>query len=54
MIISTISPGLVKESSRIGALLDFIKLSGVMVVTPIAFAMFFPALTKKLLNSLGI
>ena len=37
LIMSTISPGLVRENSSVGALLFFRKLSGSMFVSPIDF-----------------
>ena len=51
---STISPGLVNENSSVGTLLFFKKLSGFMLVSPIEFATFLPALAKNLLNSSGM
>ena len=48
---STISPGLVNENSSIGALFAFRKLSGFVLVSPIEFATFLPALAKNVLNS---
>ena len=54
LIMSTISPGLVRENSSVGALLFFRKLSGSMFVSPIDFTTSLPAFAKYLLNSLGM
>ena len=51
---STISPGLVRENSRWGALLAFRKFSGPVRVLLMESAIFLPAVVKNLLNSFEI
>ena len=53
-MMSTISPGLVSENSKGGALFDLRKLSGSTLVLHMESAMFLPADTKNLLNSFGM
>ena len=51
-MMSTISPWLVDVNSSTGASLDFInRVTGVLLIE---FAIFLPAVAKKLLNSFGI
>ena len=53
-MMSTISPWLVDVNSSTEASLVFIKFSRVTGVLLIEFAIFLPAVAKKLLNSFGI
>ena len=53
-MMSTISPGLVSENSKGGALFYLRKLSGSTLVLHMESAMFLPADTKNLLNSFGM
>ena len=54
LMMSTISPGLVRENSRRGALSAFRKFSGSVRVLLMESEIFLPAVVKNLLNSLGI
>ena len=53
-MMSRISPGLVSENSKGGALFALRKLSGSTLVLHMESAMFLPADTKNLLNSFGM